>query len=194
MYVSDVSSGDQIFVIAPGKRIKLSKQFVHKVWDKDATEQIGTIAIAHGKPHEIALLKRAQDLVLQQESASSTKWCFRPSCLTKKGAFWYWYKDRLRGGIVLSESKKGSMPIARIQKDILSFERPSMSLDTVQEICLAAMALAALARTFVDEEDITNLATTMAVKAFGEAEEGSLEGDDWPEKQGIVRRLTKTLR
>ncbi|QIW95759.1 hypothetical protein AMS68_001277 [Peltaster fructicola] len=189
--VCDSHTGDAVFQLSEVTKLKLSRQAIYQVYEPDSSSVVGTLGYPLDSTDEVAAILRGQDIVMKKESH---RWNFRPSCLMKKGASWYWYKDKVRGDVILSDAKKGGVAIARIHKDLLSFERAGLTLEIVDEICFSAMALAEMARRSDSYEDASSLATAIAIVALGETAEGK-HGDDavdsiWKPK----RKLTLTLR
>lgn len=190
--VRESQSRELVFHLSDETNLKVSRQAVYQVYEPGRSAIVGTLAYSTDSEIEVAAILRGQDIVMKKDGSSAHRWRFRPSHLTKKGAFWYWSKDKSGKDIVLSDAKKGGMVIARLHKDVLSYERAGLDLDVVHEICLSAMALAEMARRSFLYEDAPNLAAAIAVVALGEAAENS---DDTVNGTSRLRRkLTLSLR
>lgn len=170
--VCDSYTGEPILHISDETVLKLSSQSLFQIHDAASAAIVGTVGFSPDCPSEVLAIHAGRDVLLRRDGGpAATRWCFKPSALpAKRGACWYWLRDRARGdsGVVLADAKKAGHVVARIQNDVLSFERPGLALDTVNEIAIAAIALAENARRAGgDDEVIVDLAAAIAAAAFG---------------------------
>lgn len=168
----DALSGAVLYDISDETKHKLSGQSIHQISDTATARSIGTIAFTSDPSENVAAILHGKDMLLRRESATSSRWLFRPSSIsfarTKKGLSWYWRYDKARAGIVLADGKRNGVVIARMQRDLLAFDKPGLAHDTVVEICVAAVALAELARRHRQPQQGSDLAASIAQVALGE--------------------------
>lgn len=191
--VTDSHSGETIYEISEETKHKLSGQSIHQIYDTSTAKSIGTIGFAAELDHGVTAILRGKDIFLQRESSTSNRWLFRPStmgsALTKKSACWYWLRDKARGGVALTDAKKNGTIIARIQRDVLCFDKPGLCMETVTEICIAAMALAELARRHRQPQQAGDLAVSIAQVALGETT-NKVEDEEVETMAKLKRRFT----
>jgi hypothetical protein len=110
---------------------------------------LGTIHFRRLTTSGIRLNIHGRDMVLTN-SYLHRHWKFEPTLTSdRKGkrSSWYWKRDGLLPRcVILVSSKKAGRIIARIDGNILTFEKTGISDETLDEIILTAVALAEHAR------------------------------------------------
>ncbi|KAM0720645.1 hypothetical protein Q7P37_004782 [Cladosporium fusiforme] len=114
----------------------------------DTNAQLGTIRFHNMTTSDIELQINGRASVLSSSGLLHTRWMFHPTSTTgtaakSGGHAWYWQRDKsVKRCVVLTDAKKHGNVIARMEKDVLSFEKVGLSSETLDEIVLTAVALA----------------------------------------------------
>jgi len=112
---------------------------------------------------DIELTINGREVVLSTAGFLSNKWTFQPSNTPNASAAWYWQKDKaIKGALMLTDAKKHGHVLARIQKDILRFEKAGLSAAMIEEITMTAITLAEHARRQSKSGEVTDLANSIA--------------------------------
>lgn len=108
--------------------------------------QLGTIRFHNVTTSDIELQINGRSTVLSS-GLLHHRWSFQPTTVapaSKGGSQWFWQRCKyVKGSLVLTDAKKqNGNVIARMERDVLVFERVALSSETLDEIVLSAVALA----------------------------------------------------
>lgn len=135
----------------------------------DTNARLGTIRF-HMTSSDIELNVNGRDLVLSS-SRLHNRWMFQPTSLptsTEKSQPWYWRREKLRSrSVILVDNKKRGNTMARIDGNVLSFEKVDLGNETLDEIIMTAVALAEHARRQTKNAEVVDLSSSIADLAGG---------------------------
>lgn len=125
--------------------------------------RLGTIRFHSLTTSDIEITTREyQQTTLSSSGLLHTRWSFLPTSATSSQA-WVWQRDKtFKRAVVLTDAKKRGKELARIERDVLSFEQVGLSDEAVGEIVLTAVALGEHVRRKSKRGEVADLAGAIA--------------------------------
>jgi hypothetical protein len=152
-----------------------SKPLLTLTRSDNTNARLATIRFHNMTTSDIELSINGRETILSS-SRLHKRWSFQPTipvtkAKTKKSSStWYWKRDTLLSrSVILVDSKKRGRTLARIDGSTLTFEKPGLGQETLDEIVVTAVALAEHARRHGSGKsaDVVDLSASIAELAGG---------------------------